>query len=235
MKIKYKNNASYFPEKNFCVISDLHIGLEDKLIEQGISFPFNELKYLKKDLKQIINRFNPQKIIYNGDVLHKFGDIPPSVPKKLEEIIEVFNGEQIFLKGSHDTMLETILNNKGYELKNEYHTKKIAITHGNRIINEIKPIEYELLVLGHDHPSIEIQGEKKDCFLFQKNCIQNTNVLVQPSFSQLSEGVKVNDIKPEDLLSPYLKNCRIEEFKVIIETKNEVLEFPELGKFKKKL
>ncbi len=234
MKLKYKNNSIFLPKEDVCVVSDLHIGLEDILIEQGISFPFKELKYLKKNLNEVIKEFNPKKLIYNGDILHKFSGIPPDVPNKLKEIIKTFKGQHIFIRGSHDTMLDTVLSELGYEAKKKHELNNVAITHGNEIT--IKDLEKkDLLVIGHEHPAIEIHGEKKQCFLYQKNCYKETDILLLPSFSNLTKGVKINNIDSKDLMSPYLNKCHINNFQVIIETDDEVLKFPELGKFKQKL
>lgn len=234
MKIKYKNNAAYFPKKDICVVSDLHIGLEDKLIKQGISFPFNEMDLLKNKLEEIIETFNPSKIVYNGDILHEFGGIPPSVPKKLDQILEI-KTNHAFVQGSHDTMLKTLLKKRGYTVRNYYELENLALTHGDKKINELEDIECELLVLGHEHPSIEIYGEKKDCFLLQKECYPSKDILVLPAFSELSEGVKVNELSSKDFMSPYLKKCKIDDFEVVLETEEDILSFPKMGKFRKKL
>ncbi|PTD94670.1 hypothetical protein C9439_01305 [archaeon SCG-AAA382B04] len=234
MKIDYKNNALIFPKKKFCIISDLHIGLEDKLINQGISFPFKEIELLKNNLKEILSSYEIEKVVYNGDILHEFSGVPYAVPQKLDKILAL-ETQHVFINGSHDTMLDALLDKRDFVNHQFILEDEVAITHGDKEIEELKNRDYQLLVVGHDHPSLEIHGEKKDCFLKQEKCYKNKDVLITPAFSRLSEGIRVNELSSTDLMSPYLESCRVGDFEVIIEVENEVLHFPKLREFREKL
>ncbi|OKY78007.1 MAG: Phosphohydrolase Icc/MPP superfamily [Candidatus Methanohalarchaeum thermophilum] len=226
-------NAVYFPKSGICTISDLHIGLEDKLNKQGISFPFEERKSLVNNLKKVKEKFEPNKFVFNGDTLHTFGEIPDKVPEKLDEIISICNEECLFIKGSHDSMLPYLLEERDLEIKESYEYSGLKFIHGDKDLTEL---DDELIVIGHEHPSVEIHGDKIDCCLYEKGKSCIFSIIVLPSFSKLTKGVVINDMKLRDFMSPVLRNCNtFADFRLKIELNGEELEFPSLKKFKDKL
>ncbi|MFC6726746.1 metallophosphoesterase, partial [Halobium palmae] len=92
-----------------------------------------------------------------------------------------------------------------------------------------------LYVVGHDHPAIEIEGQKRPCFLYGPGVYRGADVLVLPAFNRLARGVTVNGRWGSDFQSPLLS--RVNEFRpVVYDTDSqETLEFPPLGKLRRML
>jgi hypothetical protein len=57
------------------IISDLHIGYEQALNREGIMVPRFQYKKILERLNEIINSFDIQRIVVNGDIKHEFGRI----------------------------------------------------------------------------------------------------------------------------------------------------------------
>ncbi|WGI17789.1 metallophosphoesterase [Methanonatronarchaeum sp. AMET-Sl] len=229
-QLEIHNSALYLKDLDICVVSDLHIGLEDELRRQGISFPLHEEQELTKRLKQVIDRFEPETVVLNGDILHSFGKIWSEVSNKLDKVLK--NCQNcVLIEGSHDKMLPTLLEKKEKELHEQVVIDNVAILHGDKE-RQLKNIES--IVIGHEHPAIEIEGEKLDCFLIDRSNTQPDLVLT-PSFSPLTEGVSINKMKKDDFMSPYMKNRDLNSFEVLVEVDNETLRFPEIGRFRNML
>jgi len=223
------NQSVYFPDLDICVLSDLHLGLEDVLHNQRIHFPFNEEEIIIDKLKKILRRFNPNYIFFNGDVLHSFEYIPDSVPKKIDRIISACGEDRCkFINGSHDTMLPYILQDRGYDVHDKLTIKDFVFYHGEKKVENRK---CDFTIIGHDHPSIDILGQKFKCYLLSPE----EKLMVLPAFSPLCEGTSINEMQSEDFMSPILKEININDFKVFVEAENEIFEFPKLGSFKDKL
>ena len=59
---------------SFDLISDLHLGLEALMASGGVYLPKFQLDEMKDDIKEIIKKVNPKKMIINGDIKHEFSE-----------------------------------------------------------------------------------------------------------------------------------------------------------------
>ena len=93
------------------VISDLHIGWETSLAEEGIYVPSQTVKLLER-LKRIIASEKPDRLLILGDVKHTVAKIETEewrdVPRFFEEICKVVPKVQI-IPGNHDGEIEALL------------------------------------------------------------------------------------------------------------------------------
>ncbi|OUJ18175.1 Phosphohydrolase Icc/MPP superfamily [Methanonatronarchaeum thermophilum] len=226
-RIEVYNSALYLPDIDVCVVSDLHIGLEDELLRQGISFPLNEEEIITTRLSEVIERFNPHKTVLNGDILHSFGKIWSGVSTKLEKVLDIC-GDCVLIEGSHDKMLPTLMEDKDRNIHKHLEIDGVFFLHGDRELPLDNP---EMVVLGHEHPAIEIEGDKLDCFLVDRSK-KDSDLILTPSFSPLTKGVSVNRLKSRDFMSPIMNRRDLDKFEVLVEIDSEVLRFPELGSFR---
>jgi metallophosphoesterase superfamily enzyme len=92
-----------------------------------------------------------------------------------------------------------------------------------------------LYVVGHDHPTVEIEMQKQACFLYGPFDYdgRDADILMTPALNPLCEGVVVNEMRASDFLSPFVR--RFSEFRVAVETEDEVLRFPPIKEFKRML
>jgi len=142
--------------KKILVISDLHIGWEISLIEEGIYVPSQTSKLIEK-LKRLIALEKPDSLLILGDVKHTVAKIETEewrdVPRFFEEICEVVPQVQI-VPGNHDGDIEallpeevTILPSRGIIIG------EVGLFHGHAW-PILEMLNCKTLVIGHVHPVI---------------------------------------------------------------------------------
>jgi len=165
-------------------------------------------------------KLKPKKIIILGDLKHEFAQISAQEWSDALELINLITKKAkiILIKGNHDTILGPIAKKKGLEILPFYYLdkEKIIFIHGNKITPDKELYSAKIMIIGHEHPAIELrEGVKKEkykCFLLGK--WKKTKIVVVPSFlPTLGEN-----ILKEKFLSPFLKQTRedVEKFKVFV-------------------
>jgi metallophosphoesterase superfamily enzyme len=93
----------------------------------------------------------------------------------------------------------------------------------------------ERYVIGHEHPTIAVEGDRHPCFLHGEGCYRGGDLLVLPTFTRLAAGVEVNGMATADFDSPLVGDadalCPI----VHDPATEETFEFPPLGEFRRLL
>lgn len=209
-KFIFINNSIYFPKEKVLIISDLHLGYEGELLKKGVLVPLTQKKEIIKNLKNILNKVNPKKIIINGDLKHEFGSINKQEWRDVIEVLDLLNSfEIVIIKGNHDKIIEPIIRKKNVEVVDLYKFSDTLIIHGDKIIKS----DCKNIIIGHEHPAIVLSDktkkEKYKCFL--KGKFNEKELVVLPSFNPLIEGTNVLE---QDLLSPYLLD--IKDFEVYV-------------------
>ncbi|MFQ6050177.1 MAG: metallophosphoesterase [Candidatus Hydrothermarchaeota archaeon] len=220
-RFDFYNNSLFVKDLNICAVSDLHIGLEDESFSQGLIFPLKEKEILIERLEKIIDRFKPKKFVLNGDIFHSFEKIEWKVKEKFLSILELLeeNVEDIiFVRGSHDTMLPYLAK----KVFDKYDIGDITFVHGHMPFKNGK-----CLIIGHEHPTIEIEMVRLPCFLYGKN-LNGTHIVVLPAFSPLCQGVLINNIEESDFLSPILRKVDISNLQPIVEIEEDYIVFPRI-------
>jgi putative SbcD/Mre11-related phosphoesterase len=228
-------HAIYVEKIDSVVISDLQLGEELYLAEQGIFVPQVQLREIMKDLKGIFKMVRPKSVVINGDVKHEFGEASSQEWREVRELVDYLRKkveEIILVRGNHDNYLLTIASKIGLKVFDPYYlADNILFTHGHKKIKF--PKEAKTVVIGHEQPAILlIQGYdriKLPCLLYGK-MKDGRNFICLPAFSPLASGVAVNVIEKEDLLSPILKEeVELEEL-IPIALDKEVgpLKFPKI-------
>lgn len=92
-----------------------------------------------------------------------------------------------------------------------------------------------LYVVGHDHPTIEIEGQRRPCYLYGSAIHRGADVLMVPAFNRLVTGVAVNRMRTSEFQSPLVADA--DAFRPVVrdEDADETLWFPPLGKFRSML
>jgi len=138
------------------VISDLHIGWELALAEEGVHLPSQTGKLLDR-LRGIVAEEKPDRLLVLGDVKHTIARIEPEewrdVPSFFEESCKIVPKVQVVL-GNHDGDLEALLPEavevippQGLVIGN------VGLFHGNTW-PDIKMLGCRTLVVGHVHPVV---------------------------------------------------------------------------------
>ncbi len=138
------------------VVADLHLGLESALREKGIKIK-PQWDETHKRLSNLIDAHKAERLIILGDVKH---NIPaaswqeykflPSLMRDLSESLEV-----VLIKGNHDGLLEKLLD-RNIKIVKSIGIGKALLAHGHM---NVDPSGFEYLILGHNHPSVELRDE----------------------------------------------------------------------------
>lgn len=225
--------AVYIRKEDTIIITDLHIGYEQKSRMRGILVPFNQLKELIKRFENILNQLKKDKvkrIVINGDLKHEFGTITSQEWKEIQKFIEFLQSrseELIIIEGNHDIILEPITKKKEISLLEYLIINDILVIHGNYIPEHL-PRGVKTIIIGHEHPAVSFKDRPSDkfkCFLVGK--WNRKNLIVLPSFFLIKAG---SDITQENFLSPFLKD--IKNFEVFV-IEDKVRKFGKLKDFVK--
>ena len=100
------------------------------------------------------------------------------------------------------------------------------------IPSRAKDADVELIVIGHDHPTLDVEMKKEPCFLYGKQAWRGKDVLVLPAFNPLCAGTSINMLDSRDFLSPFIREGDIGAYRPIIVVEGEALEFPPLREFR---
>jgi hypothetical protein len=199
--------ALYLKKEKILIISDLHLGYEDAIVNSGVFIP-------RFQVQEIIQRFvrtaeklgKLNALIINGDFKHEFGRTTRNEWIDSKKILEEFSkhcNKIIIVEGNHDIRLDTFRKGINLEIVKSMLLGKYLILHGEEIPKEV-PKEVKTIIIGHEHPAVsirdEIRTEKFKCFLVGK--WKGKNLVSMPAFNPVVEGT---DVQKEKLLSPFLK------------------------------
>ena len=224
--------AAYIKSLDALVMSDLHLGIEGALADEGIYLPLSISESTIKLVHKIISDYSPGKIIFAGDVKHGFGLLNSS---EWIHVRNLFRGlcedyEVIVVRGNHDNYLGVILSRYGIPFLDRFDSGPYTIIHGHKKLDNLN----DIVIIGHEHPSISLRDDvgvkyKFKCFLWGR--ADSQWILVLPSLGELATGATIN-IYEEDRLSPLMKEVDITRFKAYAIVPGEtVQEFPVLKDF----
>ncbi|MCK8519499.1 metallophosphoesterase [Methanoculleus sp. 7T] len=214
--------ALYVQDIGLCVVSDVHIGLAEALYRQGLHFPLHEEETLLERFEAVLDRFEPEVFVLDGDVFHSFDRVSRGARETLSKVVAAIRAEceAVLVRGSHDTMLQAVAGN----VVDRYDRNGYTVVHGDRAVDD-----HGTLIIGHDHPTIEIDMARFPCFLYGRGVAQGRDLIVMPAFNPLSPGVTVNYAKGRDFLSPVLRRVDAGTLQPVVEADGEAVVFPPLA------
>lgn len=216
----YRDRALYLPDERTLVLADVHLGRDRA---SAVSLPLGERTDILDRLDMLLDRFDPQEVVVAGDLLHSFDRLSYGVERALQEFesqIEKRGARLVVTRGNHDTLLDSALDGA----VSEHSVGDLLVCHGHE-----RPNRAGSYIIGHVHPAITIEGQKRPCYL-RGPADGGGSVLVLPAFTRLAAGVDI--ARSGALRSPLLGHSS--EYRPIVwdETNDETLEFPPLGEFR---
>ena len=202
--IKIIDLSLYLTKYKTLVITDTHVGYEESLNKQGFLIPRFHFKDMIVRLNKILKNISPETIVINGDIKHEHGKISDQEWRNTLKLIEFLSKHckrLILVKGNHDKILGPIAEKRNITTTDNLVLKDIQITHGHKLIKDLKNIK--TIIIGHEHPAVGIkEGARTETFkCFLKGKYKRKTLIVQPSFKS-TEGT---DLTKEKQLSPFLK------------------------------
>jgi hypothetical protein len=235
MKVEYYRNAVYFPDIRVCACADIHIGIEDAIQAEGFSMPLEEERMLLERFRDIIKKYEPRTLVLNGDVLHEFGRLRKNTKKSFDHItMELFSSvdDVVVITGSHDKMMSAALEGADTSSSDFYFNGGVLFTHGDTVPMRAKDNDVSLIVVGHDHPMLDVELKKEPCFLYGEKAWHEKDVLMLPAFNPLCSGTTINGMESWDFMSPFIKEGNVGNYRPILVAGDDILEFPRLKDFR---
>ena len=210
------------------VLADLHLGQGES---SRLELPVGNGADVRERIERLLDAVAPSALVLAGDLLHSFTTVPHTVTAPLDGIVAAAASrgiECIALEGNHDTMLDTIWDG---DLRGEYRIGETLVCHGH-----VDPAgSADRYVVAHDHPTIELQGRRRPCYLAGDGVYEGSDLLVLPAFSRLPRGVAVNEMRASDFQSPLVTDPDALAPIVWDEDAGEPLGFPRLGSLRHRL
>lgn len=223
--LEFRDRAVFLPEHATLVLADLHLG---KDAASNVEWPVGERGDIAERFATLVERYDPDEIVVAGDFLHSFSTLPRGVMESIRELTSTareVGARVVVTPGNHDSLLGEVW--KG-PTSDEYRVGGWLITHGHEE-PEGKANGY---IVGHDHPTIDIEGRRQPCYLYAEDHYRGADLLMLPSFTKLAAGVVVNGMRTRDFQSPLVTRADDLEPVVRDEADDETLRFPSLGEFR---
>ena len=210
------------------VVADLHVG---RGTGGELEFPVGSGTDMVERFRDLIERHEPDEVVIAGDLLHSF----QTVPRTVEDTVTGLNAacreagaRLVVTPGNHDTMLDSVWDGPTTA---EYRVGDSLLLHGH----EPPESEADRYVVGHDHPTIEIEGQRRPCYLVGEGQYRGSDVVMLPSFNKLNAGVRVNAMSAGEFQSPLVTDADRLAPVVWDERARKTRAFPPLGEFRRML
>jgi len=224
LKILYPHPALIVEEKGkrTMIISDLHIGFEERFVKSGVRIPSSTYKIVD-ELMQIIQKKKPDSLVILGDVKYSIDEITNTewkeVPPFFEKVVSEIPVK--IIPGNHDGGLEplvpsdlTLEEPQGIKIGN------IGMFHGH-----MRPpasfSRIDKLIMGHLHPTYSRRGSPlsgsqtwlmlkvKKSSMFENRAKGYVDLIVLPSFNRELSALGFTSNKGR-IISPAIR--RVSEY-----------------------
>lgn len=176
--------AVYWENQKTLIIADLHIGKGTVFRKAGIPIPQGIMDDDLMNLSRLIQRFEAEKCIILGDLIHAESGISPDVKRKFSEWLEKTPCEVHLILGNHDYALIKNLP-KEWPLT----THKSLLIEPFYFSHHPTPHKTQFAWAGHIHPKVEISN-KYDRLVLRCFQIFNDHAIL-PAFGFFTGGALV--------------------------------------------
>lgn len=181
----HSSGALFWEEKKIVITSDVHLGKVTHFRKHGIAIPQNAISENFRKITDVLDYFEPEKIIFLGDLFHS---VKNSEWDLFKEWISNHHQETYLIAGNHD-----IIDQKHYY---EIGILVVEILELDGFFFTHHPTEMDDLFnfSGHIHPGITLRGLgmqslKLRCFFHKPN------QMILPAFGEFT-GKFI--LKPEE-------------------------------------
>jgi len=211
--------ALWLPESRTIAISDLHLGYEGALAEQGVGVPRIQRRIILERLGRIVEAYRPATVVVCGDFKHEFSKALVDEWVEVKQVLRFLRErtEAVLVRGNHDNYLLNILSDVGMKLVDRYDHAGFTFVHGHEDVASLGTI-----VMGHEHPAVKLR-DTLGATVSVPAFVAAERLIVLPAFSPLALGV---DVAAYPYLSPILNRTDLEDARVVgIDEKEGLLDF----------
>jgi putative SbcD/Mre11-related phosphoesterase len=231
--MRFRDRAVYLDRADALVLADTHLGRDES---SNVQLRLGEDGDIVERVAALLDRYEPETLAVGGDLLHSFGSVPTGVRESLRDLREATReagARMVVTPGNHDTMLAELWDGPTEDrVRFPDGDRETVVCHGHE---PPAADDADLYVVGHDHPTIEIEGQRRACYLYGPDSYRGADVLMLPSFTRLAAGVAVNEMRTADFQSPLVTEAALLQPLVRDEAADETLTFPPLGRFRELL
>jgi len=229
-----RRRAVFVADADALVVADVHVGREEA---SNVEIPLGERSDLRERLAARLDAHEPSVVVFAGDTLHAHGVASRESVETLRALARACRkrgAEPVFVAGNHDGGLSETVDadvHEEYVLGDANGSgggETTVVCHGH----EPPATDADRYVVGHDHPTIEIEGVRHPCTLVGRGTYRGADVVMLPAFSRLAPGVVVNGMRAAAFQSPLVGDADAFRPVVYDEDASEPLEFPPLGEFR---
>lgn len=225
----FRDRAVYLTEPDALILADLHVG---RASSSRVDFPLGERNDLSGRLDALLSHFSPETVVFAGDILHDFGSATAETGRSVDALVETIRdagAEPLLISGNHDPMLSAVWDGEIHDAVRL--DDGTVVCHGHE-----EPAQHGTrYVIGHDHPTISVEGSRHPCFLWGPASYRGSDVLMLPAFTELAAGVEVNGMHAVNFNSPLITDVDALHPIVYDSQSQETLKFPPLGRFRSML
>ena len=176
------------------VIGDLHIGLEEKLAENGINIE-DLSKRMGAEARMIFDESKAKRIVILGDVKESITYPTRIGYSKLRDFFSELKGiEIIILKGNHDAHINEVLKllRLDYNVEKELLLKEAALLHGHSYPSE-DALKKKYLIMAHGHAAYgPIGGSMEKIWIIAESRKKHKLILI-PAFNPIITGSNIRN------------------------------------------
>ncbi|MFB6256881.1 MAG: metallophosphoesterase [Haloplanus sp.] len=177
--------AAFLPAASALVVADHHVG---RGAATNAGLLLNERRDLLDRLTAAMDSTNPDAVVFAGDLCHRFG--APSgrsagTVRALAGAVRAWGARPVAVAGNHDCGLSGVWPGPVHDT--------VRLDDGTLVCHgHVEPDEEgDRYVCGHLHPAIEIEGRKRDCFLYDPAGYRGRPTLTLPAFSTFAAGLRI--------------------------------------------
>jgi hypothetical protein len=224
--LRFRDRALLFDET--LVVADLHLG---RGRSSNVQFPVGDGSDVVERFEALVASHDPGEVVVAGDLLHSFRTVPRTVEDVVSTLADTAReagARLVVTPGNHDTMLDSVWSGPAPGTRRVGDT---LVCHGHEPPGESAP----RYVVGHDHPTITVEGQRRPCALVAEGAYRGGDVVVLPAFNRLLRGVEVNHMSASEFMSPLVTDADAFAPVVFDEAGGDPLAFPPLGEFRHRL
>lgn len=207
--------ALMIEKERLIAVGDLHIGMEEKFSQSGISFP-NAARAAGREIRGVCESNSAKGVIFLGDVKDSIANMTREGMDSLRTFFRELEGIDITIaKGNHDAHIESLIGEMGFEaeIKKEVILSECALMHGNAMPSDEAVIK-KYIICGHGHMAAHVNGIDRKAWLIApagagmkehyRNYNEEIKLVAAPAFNRLIIGSRMSYETKEHM--PMLNN-----------------------------
>jgi len=198
--LAFHDRAVFLPSESTLVLSDLHLG---RAAASDVQSNLGEHEALTGRVRSLLERFDPATMVVAGDLLHSFSSVPRGVTETLQTVersARESDTRMVVTPGNHDGMLAGLWDGP---TESAYRVGDWVVCHGH----EEPELAGERYLVGHDHPTLEVEGQRHPCYLYGEGVYRGADLLMLPAFTRTAAGVVVNRMRAAEFQSPLVTDA----------------------------